>query len=253
MLNINNDIEDDIQNEYDYSSCNEKLLVSIDPSKSEEDNEKIKYQQEKQLRIKTGYVVNNKKCVYFTDILFSVFVASPLSGIYWYMSWTFLDEHFNVFESAFFTSFLSYFIGLSLILCSYLFQNHLEMLHDYLSKLKYFNKTSCFLLRSVYMYFICAAVVLEWQSLWNILFTKFIDWKTKLSISILAVSYLCLTRSSRILVSTPFLLLRDSSENFFQYELKSFNLIFLRLIKLIFLTRTGFMIASFVLIFSYPK
>ncbi len=71
------------------------------------------------------------------------------------------------------------------------------------------------------MWMICVAVTIEWQGLWDLIQSNIENLETKLSLSVLAITYACITRSTRALVSTPFILTVDQDDRFFEYELKS--------------------------------
>jgi hypothetical protein len=71
------------------------------------------------------------------------------------------------------------------------------------------------------MYIITIAITIEWQGLWDLIESNIADLQTKLSLSIIAITYACLTRSTRALVTSPFILTIDNDEGFFEYELKS--------------------------------
>lgn len=76
-------------------------------------------------------------------------------------------------------------------------------------------------MRNIYIYIVTLAITIEWQGLWDLIESNIDDLQTKLSLSVIAITYACLTRATRSLVSTPFLLTIDDDDAFFQYELKS--------------------------------
>ncbi len=100
--------------------------------------------------------------------------------------------------------------------------------------IKYGNKIICFLMKTIYMWVICVAVTIEWQGLWDLIESNIDNLDTKLSLSVLAITYACITRSTRALVSTPFILSVDQEDRFFEYELKSVRLYSISFIRYIF-------------------
>ncbi len=112
--------------------------------------------------------------------------------------------------------------------------------------IKYGNKIICFLMKTIYMWVICVAVTIEWQGLWDLIESNIDNLDTKLSLSVLAITYACITRSTRALVSTPFILSVDQEDRFFEYELKSVRLYSKSFIRYIF-------VLSFILISCRKK
>ena len=159
-------------------------------------------------------------CLYCMDVIFSVLIVSPLSAVYWVTLWNVLDENV-IIHTKVITNIVYYSIGFGVLLVLNLLQNYLQQTHAYLRNLKYFSKILSFLMRSIYMYLVCGSGVLEWLAIWNILDTYLLDWKIKLCLSIISLTYLCLTRSTRNLAAAPYLLLVDAGENFFEYQYKS--------------------------------
>ena len=76
-------------------------------------------------------------------------------------------------------------------------------------------------MRNIYMYIITVAITIEWQGLWDLIESNVDDLQTKLCFSVIGITYACLTRSTRALVSTPFVLTIDDEAGFFEYELKT--------------------------------
>jgi hypothetical protein len=142
---------------------------------------------------------------YFIDLFLSAVIFTPLSGFYWYGSWSFIDSYFLT-SNAFLSAMLSYLIGLSIILPSYLFQ--LKLQHFYNNYCD--NIIKRFLFKLTYVYFLSIGIVFEWRGCWELCDMAFnLDWKNELSISIIAVTYLLITRSFRLMKSSPYVLTYD--------------------------------------------
>lgn len=160
------------------------------------------------------------KLIYFVDVFFSAFVSSPISGFFWYTIWKFTEDYFFVYSQSM-SYFICYFTSFIVLAVAYILQDCLEKLYSWLSGLRYINNISCFLMRNIYIYIITVAVTVEWQGLWDLIESNIDSIETKLCLSWIAVSYACLTRSTRALVSTPFILVIDEDNDFFEYRLKS--------------------------------
>lgn len=167
------------------------------------------------LRPKQPMPQSHEKCLYLTDCLLSNFIFSPIVIFYWYCSWTFLDVYF-LSEQKHLSNFLSLSIGLVVLFFGYLLQEKFQ--HVY-TKLKEFNKCGAilrFLMRNLHAYVITMAIILQWRAIWNIyLFYLVDDLSSQLSIAIASLCYFCLTRSTRTLVSNPFMIFFDDTEEFF--------------------------------------
>lgn len=164
------------------------------------------------------------RLIYFVDVFFSAFVSSPVSGFFWYTIWKFTEDFVYIYSQSF-SYFICYFTGFLVLALAYLLQSYLEKLYQFLENVACFNRILCFLMRTCYMWIICVAVTIEWQGLWDLIESNIDSLQTKLSLSVIAITYACLTRSTRALVSTPFILIIDQTENFFEYELKSNSII----------------------------
>ncbi len=100
--------------------------------------------------------------IYLINIIFSAFVSSPLSGIYWFTTWHILDQYVFIY-STYLTYFICYLFGFLALFLAYLLQSHLEKFKIYLESIKKWNKFLPLILFNSYMYIVCAGVVLEWQ------------------------------------------------------------------------------------------
>ena len=164
------------------------------------------------------FYLTNKNVIFIENLIFSAFISSPLSGIYWYTTWYIIEENLN---TNIIINLALYTIGFFILALFYIFQNKFEQMYKYQENLDYCEKFSNFILRNSYNYLVCLAIVLEWHGLWNILDNSLIDGKTKFIVSIIAITYLILTRSTRLLITSPYLLAVDAKENCFEYVLKS--------------------------------
>lgn len=203
------------------------LNGSIQSVNLDSDNEPLLGQQQNQHETdsiqrtkRTKYSKVQRRFVYFVDVFFSAFVSSPLSGFFWYTIWKFTEDYVFIISQNM-SYFICYEIGFIVLGLAFILQDKLQKLYDYVGRLKYMSKPLCFMLQHTYMYFMCVAVTIEWQGLWDLIESNIDDLQTKLSMSVIAITYACLTRSTRALVSTPYMLIRDRDEDVFEYDLKS--------------------------------
>jgi len=156
--------------------------------------------------------------IYSSDVLLSIVLFSPIVSIYWYGTWTYLDNYFLVDEPKT-SSFVSWTSGLFILLVGYLFQQDFQHFYDYLHELGKFGRLCQVIARSVYIYFMSFAVVAEWRGLWNLFnFYFFSDWQSQLASAIIALTFFLLSRATRSLITTPFVLFMDDYEHFFTTE-----------------------------------
>lgn len=112
--------------------------------------------------------------------------------------------------------------GLLILLPSYVFQKDLQDIYLVLLNCnsKFFQCLAV-LMRVIYIYLVTLAVILEWRGVWNLFDLYFFnDWQTQISLAILALTFFCLTKTSRTLVATPFFLYMDDYHHFFTTEHK---------------------------------
>ena len=77
-------------------------------------------------------------------------------------------------------------------------------------------------MRILYVYMMSLAIVFQWRGLWNLFdLYYFNDTRSQISLSILALTYFCLTRSTRTLIVTPFGLFVDNADTFFDRDNES--------------------------------
>jgi hypothetical protein len=168
--------------------------------------------------------------LYLVDILLSIVFFSPLVSLYWYCTWLFLNDYFITCDAVL-SNALSYALGLLILLPAYVLQENLQQFYNRLGQLgPVSSSVSKFLMRTVYIYLMSFAVVLEWRGLWNLCdIYIFKDWRSQLSLSIIALSFFYFTRGTRTLVSTPFIVFTDDYNYFFvadsRYKLRSVSLI----------------------------
>jgi len=149
------------------------------------------------------------KALYTIDVLLSAFFFAFLSALYWYGTWTFLDV-FVLPENNVLSSAICYVASLLMILPGYIFQQDIQNIYN-----------NChfavqFVMRYLYVYLMSLAYVLEWRGCWE-LCDKYIelDWKGELSIAIIAITYMLIARSFRLVTSSPYLLSYDDWQDFF--------------------------------------
>lgn len=70
------------------------------------------------------------KLIYLLDVCFSVFVASPVSGFFWYTIWRFTEEYLFIYTQNF-TYFLVYFVGFIVLAFAYLLQDAFQQVSLY--------------------------------------------------------------------------------------------------------------------------
>jgi hypothetical protein len=166
---------------------------------------------------------NLKSCfLYLADVLLSIFVFSPLVAFYWYSTWTLLDLHF-IPNNKNLSNILSSLIGLLIILLCYVFAKRLFNLYSYFrTQHTKWARISLFGMRVIYVYVMGLAIIFQWRGLWNLFDAYYFeDTRSQISLSILALTYFCLTRSTRCLIVTPFGLFVDDVDKFFDTDNES--------------------------------
>lgn len=153
VLNVNNDITNENDDE------NASLLVN-----SINNDETVNRNNEN--KVKT-------RCLYFLDMLLSVVFFSPMSSFYWYGTWLYLDTFF-IKDDYKLSNFVSWGIGLLLLFPGYLFQQDFQRFYEYLKRYNYLGAIVRFLMRTIYIYLMCFAVVAQWRGLWNLLVNYYI-------------------------------------------------------------------------------
>jgi hypothetical protein len=108
------------------------------------------------------------RCLYLLDMLLSVVFFSPMSSLYWYGTWLYLDTFF-INDDYKLSNFASWGIGLALLFPSYIFQQDFQRFYDYLKRFNCLGTWLRFLMRTIYIYLMCFAVVAQWRGLWNLL------------------------------------------------------------------------------------
>lgn len=138
-----------------------------------------------------------------------------------YCTWSFLDDYMLPNDERL-SNFLSWIIGLVILLPSYVFQKDLQTIYIALGNLNSYVGTSLrVLMRVIYIYLVTLAVILEWRGVWNLFdLYLFNDWQTQISLGVLALTFFCLTKTTRTLVATPFFLYMDDYHHFFTTEHK---------------------------------
>lgn len=173
--------------------------------------------------IRTKRVIYSMKLFYFLDVMLAIAFFSPMVGIYWYCSWSFLDKYFlsgdGEDEHQTLSSFLSYAIGLLVLLPSYLFQQDIKRCYNFFKRFGRVGTLMRFTFRNLYLYMISFAFVFQWRGLWNICETYlFEDLFRQMALAIAAILFFCLAGSTGSLVSTPFILYRDDLNDPFTSE-----------------------------------
>lgn len=155
-----------------------------------------------------------ENCLYFTDVILSVFVFSPLVCMYWFCTWEFLDEYFFK-DDPLLSNYLSFAFGVFIIFNGYMTQNQMQKCYVWAKAFKY-GLVLRFLIRNSYAYLITLAIIFQWRAIWN-LFVIYItdDLHAQLAIAAVSLAYFCLTRSTRTLTSNPFILFKDDTDDFF--------------------------------------
>jgi hypothetical protein len=172
-----------------------------------------------------NYIQNSnlKSCfLYVTDVLLSIFVFSPLVAFYWYSTWTLLDLYF-IPNNKNLSNILSSLIGLLIILLFYMFEKRLFNLYSYFkTQNTRLGRICLFGMRVIYVYVMGLAIICQWRGMWNLFDAYYFnDTRSQISLSILALTYFCLTRSTRCLIVTPFGLFVDDVDKFFDTDTES--------------------------------
>jgi hypothetical protein len=160
--------------------------------------------------------------IYLADVLLSLFIFSPMVGFYWYGTWTFIDSYFFTANRKL-SNFFSLIIGLLIVFLFYIFGKKIHNLYAHFktSNTKFGNEFR-FGMRMFYVYTMSLAIVFQWRGLWNLFdLYYFNDTRSQISLSILALTYFCLTRSTRTLIVTPFGLFVDNADTFFDRDSES--------------------------------
>jgi hypothetical protein len=125
-------------------------------------------------------------------------------------------------DNLFISSLFGYLISFIILLPGYVFQEHLQDFYNSLNRKKQFS------VRIVHAYIIGLAYTLQGRGCWSLV-DKYIlsTWRGGLVLAIIALTFLLITRSMRMITSSPFLLSADSSEYYFlsrsQFKFQSVN------------------------------
>ena len=110
----------------------------------------------------------NTRSLYLIDVMLSVLLFSPMSCFYWYGTEQILDTYF-ITNNYILSNFVSWFIGLAILLPAYLFQQEMQTKYEEARTWRHCGSFVRFLMRVVYMYLICFAVVIQWRGVWNLM------------------------------------------------------------------------------------
>lgn len=196
------------------NSINNSENEKIDEENSE-DYEILHRPSKEEIRRKFIYNI-----LHSIDVLLSILLFSPLVAIYWYCTWSLIDDYFYK-ESPKISNFLSWIIGLTILFPGYVFQRHLQDLYEYMNNFETIGYMLQVSMRILYIYAITIGVILEWRSVWNLMaLYLFESWKISFLFGILCIIFFCATRSTHQLINTPFILYMDDYDQFFTTESK---------------------------------
>lgn len=183
---------------------------------SNNDEETVLITRQDEFRIRTSRAFG--AFMYLADVFLSILIFSPIVAFYWYGTWTFLDTYF-IPDNKKLSIFLCWLIGLFILMPSYLFQIELQNLYDYFKTLNKFGVVLRFIMRIIQSYIISFAILFQWRGLWNLIDLYFFtDIVSQLSFGIISIAFFSLSRATRTLISTPFLLFIDDTNGFFKSE-----------------------------------
>ncbi|CAF4782697.1 unnamed protein product, partial [Rotaria socialis] len=145
---------------------------------------------------------------YFTDMIVSAFIITPLVNIHWRGAWDLLD--INLLPSNERTSALiSLGIGLMILYFMYLIQNYLQTFYE-----KHRKNIFGQIMTRFYTLIIALAYINQWRGLWNLLDLTSNIWYHLLIETLISVTCLLIMKSIYSLNSAPFLIGVDTESYF---------------------------------------
>jgi hypothetical protein len=153
--NLNN-----IINSNPNEQCNLSPNTCLSPESSSNDNT---HDESNYLLVNNRY--DKRRGIFFkflhsVDILLSIVLFSPLVSIFWYVTWSFLDDYF-LNRSSKLSNLVSWLLGLFILLPSYVFQKDLQRWYTQLENTRFLSYLLRVTMRVVYIYLVTVAVILE--------------------------------------------------------------------------------------------
>ena len=155
-------------------------------------------------------VPNDRSCMkfYFTDMLVSAFIITPLLNIHWRGAWDLLDIHLLP-DYPIMSALISLGIGLIMLYTMYLSQGYLQVFYE-----KYRRNLVGQIMTRLYTLVLAFAYIHQWRGLWNLLDLTSNTWYHLTGETVISVTFLLLMGSAYNLNSAPFLLGVDTEYYF---------------------------------------
>jgi hypothetical protein len=146
--------------------------------------------------------------LYFTDMLISAFIITPLVNIHWRGAWDLLDIHLLP-DSPQISSLISLGIGYFMLYVLYLTQGYLQSFYE-----KNRHNIMGQLMTRLYTLILALAYILQWRGLWSLLDSTSNEWYHLLGETIVCIIFLLLMQSIYNLNSAPFIIGIDTESYF---------------------------------------
>jgi hypothetical protein len=146
--------------------------------------------------------------LYFTDMLISAFIITPLVNIHWRGAWDLLDIHLLP-DYPQTSALISLAIGLLMLYVIYLTQGYLQVFYE-----KHRHHTLGQIMTRLYTLLLALAYINQWRGLWNLLDLTSNAWYHLLGETVICISFLLVIKSAYNLNSAPFLIGIDTESYF---------------------------------------
>jgi hypothetical protein len=164
------------------------------------------YMDDEQPRLHDNYC--KQRTIYTVDCFLSAFLFAPISGLYWFGTWSLMDTYILP-NNGFLSGLVCYIAGLVILMPCYVFQESIQAYHDSL------GWRARLLMQATHIYVAKLAYVLEWRGFWT-LCDKYIllNWKGDIELVLIGLAYMLIARCFRFVCSAPFLLAFDSHSDY---------------------------------------
>ena len=146
--------------------------------------------------------------LYFTDMLISAFIITPLVNIHWRGAWDLLDIHLLP-DYPITSGCISFGIGLVILYFMYLTQGYLQRFYE-----QHRRNLLGQIMTRVYTLLIALAYLNQWRGLWTLLDLTSNTWYYLMAETLASVVVLLLLKSIYNLNSAPFLIAIDTESYF---------------------------------------
>jgi succinate dehydrogenase hydrophobic anchor subunit len=146
--------------------------------------------------------------LYFTDMLISAFIITPLVNIHWRGAWDLLDIHLLP-DYPRISALISVGIGYFMLYMLYLAQGYLQRFYE-----KNRHNIMGQIMTRLYTLLLALAYIHQWRGLWNLLDYTSNEWYHLLAETGVCITFLLLMKSVYNLNSAPFIIGVDTESYF---------------------------------------